>query len=79
MSGDETEPYRHFDTEGRDDQEIIPATPVETRPLLDLEKLRASFESGPSRREPIVSPVRLSDQAASARAWLASRAGSSIV
>jgi hypothetical protein len=58
MSGDETEPYRHFDTEGRDDQEIIRATPVETRPLLDLEKLRASFESGPSRREPIVSPVR---------------------
>ena len=47
MSGDETEPYRHFDTEGRDDQEIIRATPVETRPLLDLEKLRASFESGP--------------------------------
>jgi hypothetical protein len=62
MSGDETEPYRHFDTEGRDDQEhleaVIRATPVETRPLLDLEKLRASFESGPSRREPIVSPVR---------------------
>jgi hypothetical protein len=60
MSGDETE--WHFDTEGRDDQEhleaAIRATPVETRPLLDLEKLRASFESGPSRREPIVSPVR---------------------
>ena len=64
MSGDETEPYRHFDTEGRVDQEPLEAvkraTPVKTRPLLDLEKLRASFESGPSRREPIivVSPVR---------------------
>ena len=36
------------------------STPVETRPLLDLEKLRASFESGPSQREPtvVVSPVR---------------------
>ena len=33
---------------------------MKTRPLLDLEKLRASFESGPSRREPtiVVSPVR---------------------
>jgi hypothetical protein len=64
MSGDETEPYRHFDTEGRVDQEYleaaIRATPVETRPLLDLEKLRASFEFGPSQREPtaVVSPVR---------------------
>jgi hypothetical protein len=64
MSGDDTEPYWHFDTEGRGDQElleaVIRATPVKTRPLLDLEKLRASFESGPSRREPtiVVSPVR---------------------
>ena len=64
MSGDETEPYRHFDTEGRVDQEhleaVIRATPVETRPLLDLEKLRASFEFGPSQREPtaVVSPAR---------------------
>jgi hypothetical protein len=64
MSGDETEPCRHFDTEGRVDQEhleaAIRATPVETRPLLDLEKLRASFEFGPSQREPtaVVSPVR---------------------
>ena len=64
MSGEETEPYRHFDTEGRLDQEhleaAIRATPVETRPLLDLEKLRASFELGPSQREPtaVVSPVR---------------------
>jgi dienelactone hydrolase len=50
MSGD--------DTEGRVDQEpleaVIRATPVKTRPLLDLEKLRASFESGPSRREPTI-------------------------
>jgi hypothetical protein len=38
----------------------IRATPAATRPLLDLEKLRASFELGPSQREPtaVVSPVR---------------------
>jgi hypothetical protein len=56
MSGDETEPYRHFEHL----EAVIRATPVETRPLLDLEKLRASFELGPSRHEPTVadSPVR---------------------
>ena len=64
MSGDETEPYRHFDTLGRVDQEhlgaVMRATPVEARPLLDLEKLRASFEFGLSPREPtaVVSHVR---------------------
>jgi hypothetical protein len=78
MSGDETEPHRHFDTDVRVDQEhleaVIQATPVETRPLLDLAKLRAylaklraylaklraSFEFGPSQREPtaLVSPAR---------------------
>jgi hypothetical protein len=78
MSGNETEPYKHFDTGGRVDQEhpevVVRATPVETRPFLDLEKLRtyleklrayleklrASFEFGPSQREPtaVVSPVR---------------------
>jgi hypothetical protein len=67
MSGDETEPYRHFDTEGRVDQEhleaVVRATPVKTQPLLDLAKLRAhlkaylaklraSFEFGPSQGEP---------------------------
>jgi hypothetical protein len=44
--GDETEPWRPFDTEGRADQEhpeaIVRATPVKTRPLFDLEKLRIS-------------------------------------
>jgi hypothetical protein len=57
MSGDETEPYRHFQEHL---EAVIRATPVETRPLLDLEKLRASFEFGPSQREPtvVVSPVR---------------------
>jgi len=64
MSGDESEPDRHFDTQGRVDQEhlgaVMRATPVEARPLLDLEKLRASFEFGLSPREPtaVVSPVR---------------------
>jgi hypothetical protein len=79
MSGDETEPYRHFDTEGRVDQEYleaaIRATPVETRPLLDLEKLRASFEFGPSQREPtaVVSPVRYGALTATRPTRLASR------
>ena len=71
MSGDETEPCRPFDTEGRADQEhpeaIVRATPMKTRPLFDLEKLRiyleklrASFEFGPTQGEPtaVVSPVR---------------------
>src|SRR5215831_15016627 len=62
---------RPFDTEGRADREhpeaIVRATPVKTRPLFDLEKLRiyleklrASFKFGPSQGEPtaIVSPVR---------------------
>ena len=59
--GDETEPCRPFDTEGRTDQEhpeaIVRATPVKTRPLFDLEKLRiyreklrASFKFGLPRR-----------------------------
>jgi hypothetical protein len=60
MSNDETEPYRHFGVDREHLEAAIRATPVETRPLLDLEKLRASFEFGPSQREPtaVVSPVR---------------------
>ena len=93
--GDETEPCRPFDTEGRTDQEhpeaIVRATPVKTRPLFDLEKLRiyleklrASFKLGPSQGEPtaIVSPVRYAqsllrriEQLARELKEIASRAG----
>jgi hypothetical protein len=92
---DETEPCRPFDTEGRADQEhpeaIVRATPVKTRPLFDLEKLRiyleklrASFKFGPSQGEPtaIVSPVRYAqsvlrriEQLAREMKEIASRAG----
>jgi hypothetical protein len=94
MSGDETESYRHFDTEGRDQEHleaVVRATSVKTRPLLDLEKLRAyleklrtSFEFGPSQPNPtaVVSPVRCAqsllrriEQLARELKEIASRAG----
>jgi chromosome segregation ATPase len=80
--GDETELCRPFDTEGRADEEhpeaIVRATPVKTRPLFDLEKLRiyleklrASFKFGPSPQ----SLLRRIEQLARELKEIASRAG----